>query len=281
MEANKILRSLDADKTNIQQFCHETNNFANFLFNNGLDSLARLMFKEVSKLHVFKSEHQRLVLPVEKQLDSKDLIFDLENDVGLSTYDEEIQELTEFLPKLKEEALKAAENVTKENWYKRVYVNMAQGNYVVKGGGNFSVLPLFTYGKRRHANCKELMPETCQFMKKNFDRPTKLHIGTVKLTVLDPKTKTLPLEGVTDMRVRLIVPLQIPTGFKIVLRQDTEVPLDKMVVIDDSYEKVFDNQEGKEAAIWLSIDLAHPEISAEELKNLSITPYAKNFFLMF
>ena len=39
-----------------------------------------------------------------------DLVWNMEDHVGLTAYDEELTELTQFFPSIKEEALKATQN---------------------------------------------------------------------------------------------------------------------------------------------------------------------------
>ena len=278
-EGNKLLRSIDADSNDPSQFCHEMNNFATALFNAGLDHIARLMFKEASKLHIFLSSIQRPVLNTYKEMETE-MIWDMDNHVGLSTYDEEFTELKAFLPTLKKEATEAAKNIDGTQWYINQHREVSTGNYIVGKEGNFSVLPLFAYGKRRRMVCKDIMPETCKFLKKNFDRAINVEYGVVKLTVMDPKIKTLPLDGLTNMRLRLLVPIHIPEGFVMTLGEDTKVPLDReMMVIDESFEHRYDNEKGSSSAMWLSLDLVHPDVTPEEAKQLSVTAYAKNFFM--
>ena len=65
------------------------------------------------------------------------------------------------------------------------------------------------------------MPKTCQFVKDSISRAANLHFGTVKLMVLDAKTKTFPLEMSTNYKLRTIVPVQLPQEFKMTLGKDT------------------------------------------------------------
>ena len=278
-DGNKILRAIESDDIDMN-VCHDMNHFGNMLFNKGLDTLARLMIQEASKLHIFLSQYQRPVLVIPKEIDSQP-IWDKEH-VGLSTYDDEFAELKEFLPTLKQEALKATENITHEHWIIHTYQKVSVGNYIYPPGGNLSNLPLFTYGKRRLMNCLEVMPETCKFMKSQFPRPTKFNLGTVKLTAVDPKTKTLPMDGMTNVRLRILVPVQIPQNFKFRIGKDTEVPFkDDFIIIDDSFEHQYDNENSDEKAIWLSIDILNPDFTMEEAQRLSATSYAKAVFLPF
>ena len=79
----------------------------------------------------------------------------------------------------------------------------------------------------------------------------------IKLTAVDSNTKTLPLDGLTNIRLRIILPVQIPEGFKMTVA-NTEVSMQSLVVIDDSFEHSFDNENGKEKAIFFSLDVPHP-----------------------
>ena len=279
-EGNKLLRAIDTENVDTSQFCHDMNTFANILFNNGLDHVARLLIQEASKLHIFLSQYQRPVLAITREGIETELIWDKDQHVGLSTYDEELTELKEFLPKLKEEAMKVAKEIDPDDWYVYNHQDHSTTNFIRGKSGNFSVLPLFTYGKRRRVICVEKMPETCKFIKSNFDRAAKLKFGTVKLSVMDPKIKTVPLDGLTNMRLRILVPLQIPAKFTLTLGRDTVVPVNNdMVVIDDSFEHKYDNEESTEAAIWFSIDIPHPDVTHDEAKGMWVSPYAKNFFM--
>ncbi len=278
-EGNKLLRSVDSERFDTITLSHDINVFASMLFNNGDEAFARLMLQEASKLHIFLSQYQRPVLVLPGKILETDPIWDVENSVGLSTYDEELSELKEFLPILKEEGLKAAANVTDDGWVVRKHSNTAMGNIVMSPEGSLATLPLFSYGKIRHAICHEIMPKTCKFFKSLFPRPTKFKLGMIKLTSLSPKTKTAPLDGLTNMRLRLLIPLQIPTGFQMLIAKDTLVPMDRIAVIDDSFEHTYMNENSSEPAVWLSVDLQHPDLTPEEVKQMSVTAYAKQAFI--
>ena len=135
--------------------------------------------------------------------------------------------------------------------------------------------------------CSEIMPETCKYLKSNFNRATSFKVnlvtfcpelilrlffkkwknflsifmllqhGIIKLTAVDSNTKTLPLEGMTNIRLRIMLPVQIPEGFKMTVA-NTEVSMQSLVVIDDSFEHAFNNENGKEKAIFFSLDVPHP-----------------------
>ena len=167
-----------------------------------------------------------------------------------------------------------------------MHQDVTVGNYIYANdhGGQFSTLPLFTYGKRRLLNCKSIMPQTCRFIKTSFNRAATFSLGTTKLTVVDAKTKTLPMNGLTNARLRILVPLQIPPEFRFRLGQETLVPLPDhdIVVINDSFEHQYDNEKSQDqAAVWLSIDIMHPDLSVEDLKRISSTAYARDLFLTF
>ena len=70
-EGNRLLRSIDSDGIDANQLSHNMNNFGNTLFNNGQDSLARLIFQEASKLHIFKSKYQRPVIALPREMETK------------------------------------------------------------------------------------------------------------------------------------------------------------------------------------------------------------------
>ena len=54
-----------------------------------------------------------------------------------------------------------------------------------------------------------------------------------------------------------MLPVQIPEGFKMTVA-NTEVSMQSLVVIDDSFEHAFNNENGKEKAIFFSLDVPHP-----------------------
>ena len=283
-EGNRLLRSLDSDNIDKVTTCHDTNLFAQALFNVGKYDFARMMIAESSKHHIFLSHYQRPVLAVEKDNMENEIVWDHENHVGLSTYDEEFTALNEFSSIIKEEALKAVENeAEQQRFYVRFYQNTANNIFETKDGGNLTVLPLFVYGKRERMNCMELMPKTCKFMKANFTRPTQFKLGVVKLTALDAKTKTLPLDSLTNANLRIILPVQVPQGFEYRVGIDTVLDLKEgqIVVIDNSYEHSFNNQNGSQKAVWLSIDILHPDLTEQDIKQISATDYAKQLFLQF
>ena len=116
-----------------------------------------------------------------------------------------------------------------------------------------------------------------------FFRAAKMHYGAVKLTVIDPKTKTLPVECLTSLRLKILMPIQIPEKFQMTLGKDTEVSLveGQWTVIDDTFERVYNNENGDKAAIWLSLDIPHPDLSEQQTKGVAISAYAKNLFLHF
>ena len=149
--------------------------------------------------------------------------------------------------------------------------------------GNLSVLPLYAYGKRERGNCQVLMPKTCKLLKEQFARPTKLVLGVIKLNYIDEKTKTLPLDSLTNAVLRIILPIQIPQGFEYRVGKDTVLDLkeDQMLVIDQSYEHVYDNLKGSKKAVWFSIDILHPDLTEENLKQVQASYYAKRLFMLF
>ena len=284
-EGNRLLRSLDSDRVERISTCHDTNNFAQALFNFGKYDFARMLIQESSKHHIFLSHYQRPVLTIEKDNMENEVVWDHENHVGLSTYDEEFEALKEVIPVIKAEALKAVENeAEQQRFYVRFYEN-ANGNIFESRseGGNLTVLPLFVYGKRERMNCMELMPQTCKFLKANFTRPTQFKLGVIKLNAIDAKTKTLPLDSLTNANLRLILPLQVPQGFEYRVGKDTILDLkeDQIMVIDQSYEHSYNNQKGSQKAVWLSIDLIHPDLTEQDLKQVQASDYAKQLFLQF
>ena len=61
-EGNRLLRSIDSEGLDTNRLSHEMNLSGSMLYNNGLYTLARLVFQEASKLHIFKSKFQRPVV---------------------------------------------------------------------------------------------------------------------------------------------------------------------------------------------------------------------------
>ena len=84
------------------------------LFNNGLDSLARLILQEASKHHIFLSQYQRPVLAHTREIETK-MVWDIEQ-FQLSTFyrytdQYKLAELVDFLPTMKKEALEATKHI--------------------------------------------------------------------------------------------------------------------------------------------------------------------------
>ena len=102
------------------------------------------------------------------------------------------------------------------------------------------------------------------FLKKNFERVTSFKHGVIKLSTVDPKTRTLPLEGMSNIKLRVLVPIQIPEGFQMFVA-DSQVPMDSLAVIDESFEHRYDNENDSDKAIWLSLDIPHPDCTPKEL----------------
>merc|ERR1719150_3715386 len=104
------------------------------------------------------------------------------------------------------------------------------------------------------------MPQTCKFMKEQFPRPTKFNMGVVKLNYIEENTKTLPLDSLINAMLRILVPVQIPQGFEYRVGKDTvlDLKVGEIMVIDQSYEHVYDNLKGSQKAVWFSIDIIHP-----------------------
>ena len=99
------------------------------------------------------------------------MIWNMEDNIGLTSYDEELTELTDFFPTLKQEALKVLpdgdfENIT-EYWLTH---KAGPNSYIHSSEGSFHNLPLYAYGKRRRLNCLNVAPETCKFIKQFFPR---------------------------------------------------------------------------------------------------------------
>ena len=103
------------------------------------------------------------------------------------------------------------------------------------------------------------------------------------MNAIDAKTKTLPLDSLTNANLRLILPLQVPQGFEYRVGKDTILDLkeDQIMVIDQSYEHSYNNQKGSQKAVWLSIDLIHPDLTEQDLKQVQASDYAKQLFLQF
>ena len=88
-----------------------------------------MLFQEASKLHIVLSSYQRPVITnADKPLEGN-LIWNMDEHVGLTSYDEEFSELTNFYSTLKEEALKTAQNITNDSWYSVKRENSAN-NYI-------------------------------------------------------------------------------------------------------------------------------------------------------
>jgi hypothetical protein len=90
---------------------------------------------------------------VDSELEATPL-WNMVDNVGLTAYDEEFSELEAAWPVIKDEVLKVAKNISRENdWQVHSYSGISMGNYVL-GSGNWSVLPLFAYGKRKTFICR-------------------------------------------------------------------------------------------------------------------------------
>ena len=99
------------------------------------------------------------------------MIWNMEDNVALTSYDEELTELTDFFPTLKEEALKVLPDGDFENITDYYYVLKAGPNsYIQSPEGAIHNLPLYAYGKSRRLICLNVMPETCKFIKQFFPR---------------------------------------------------------------------------------------------------------------
>ena len=108
------MRSIDSENIDKARFCHEINQFSNMLFNNGLDNLARLIFQEASKHHIFLSQYQRPVLPHTREMETK-MVWEVEQ-FQLSTFyrytdQYKLAQLVDFLPTMKKEALEATKHI--------------------------------------------------------------------------------------------------------------------------------------------------------------------------
>ena len=57
-EGNKILRGIDST-LDFTEIAHDMNSFGNSLIRSGKESVARMLFQEGSKLHMFMSSYQR------------------------------------------------------------------------------------------------------------------------------------------------------------------------------------------------------------------------------
>ena len=60
-EGNKLLRSIDSS-VDMSEVNHDMNRFGRLLYNEGLDSYARMLYQECSKLHIFMNQYQRPVV---------------------------------------------------------------------------------------------------------------------------------------------------------------------------------------------------------------------------
>jgi hypothetical protein len=129
--------------------------------------------------------------------------------------------------------------------------------------------------------CRELVPKTCTFMKETFNKATTFKYGVIKVSALTGKTRILPHEGMTNLKLRIVLPIRIPEGFKFRLAKDTFVDLveGKYVVIDDSFEHELVN-ESDETAIWMTIDIPHPDMKPDDHTKLNISAFSKSYYLI-
>ena len=109
-EGNRLLRSIDSEGLDTNRLSHEMNLSGSMLYNNGLYTLARLVFQEASKLHIFKSKFQRPVISISREIETKP-VWDVEA-VELSSFFRyrlyyKFQQLLDFVPTLKEEVIEA------------------------------------------------------------------------------------------------------------------------------------------------------------------------------
>ncbi len=288
-EGNKLLRNIDAEATDTSRFGHELTQLGNALFNTGKEHVARLVYQEASRLHVFLSQYQRPTLIIPGSEYESQPIWTVEDNVGLTRYDEEFGDFEAAWPKIKAEALALAKSFNSQDgnddwswWVMKQLKSLSNNLIVTNNGGALSAFPIFMYGKVKPTNCKEKAPVTCNFFRKSFPTAARFKWGVVKIMVLDPKTRTYPHEGVTNAKLRVIVPVQVPkSGFSFRIGKNDEVPFveGKLSIFDDTYEHFYIN-DSDEKVVWLSFDIPHPDLDPRDSSKLKLTDFAKAFFMV-
>lgn len=278
-EANKILREIQYESESASQFADEMEHIGLAFYNMGKPAKALELFREVSKTHAYLNSYQRPALP-NPDLESVP-VWNSEEQVTLTKHDEEFEAITSRWTEIKEEVVALSKNLTYA--WKSHTKTMSYDHNLIQGSGNWSMLPLFSWGKRKPYSCS-LAPKTCATFKEKF--PTSAHcgIGVIKFEALLGHTRVLPHVGPTNSRLRLLLPLVVPENidFKFRIGKDTQIPFveGKIVVIDDSYEHEIVNN-GDETVIWLAADFPHPDLPFGEDKKSKMSPYARKRFLFY
>ena len=125
--------------------------------------------------------------------------------VSLTKHDEEFQILTERWQEIRDDVFKVSNNLS-DGWLAYVKTNHDQN--MIVGHGNWSVFPLFAWGKKKAYSCSRV-PTTCSIIKDKFPLAAQFPLGVVKYEILAPKTGVIPHCGPINSRLRLILPLQV------------------------------------------------------------------------
>ena len=132
-------------------------------------------------------------------------VWNAEEQVSLTKHDEEFQVLTEKYNDIKQDLLKASSNMS-EGWLSHIKTSHDQN--LIVGQGNWSVYPLFAWGKRKSFSCSKV-PQTCLMIKEKFPLAAQFGLGVARFEALFGKTGVIPHCGPVNSRLRMILPLQV------------------------------------------------------------------------
>ena len=183
-------------------------------------------------------------------MDSKPL-WSLEDDVGLTTHDEEVNDMRAAFGLVQAEADSLNQTLWEPIRLEFVPEDIDPTSY--------AQFPLYTWSQRRHHHCS-LAPQTCALLKK-FEAATKRCPKCVaKFVKVGPKTRLLPHTGPTNARLRIVLPLRAGegAGMRVGKKDAVSFAEGQFMVFDDSYEHEVWN-EGEKDLLLLSVDVPHPD----------------------
>ena len=260
-EGNAILREMDSDDGTHVEFAHDVSLTGTSMMSRGKHDMAKILYQEASKIHIFLSKFQRPVMPVQ-DLESMPVwsLKEDEIDVKLTQHDMEFTELESSYKTIVAEAEKAMEDMADGSWLSEQRTT-SDTTTVTSKNANILAFPLHMYGRKKMMSC-DTAKTTCTVLKELFHAATSCKVCTSKFLVLEPGLTTTEWCSPTNARLRLYLPLKNGAGFKMTIGKGEQVDFEdgKLTVVDESFQHSMRNPTS-EPVVLLAIDFAHPNLA--------------------
>ena len=298
-EGNKVLRSIEFEEgKDNSEFLSDLTYLGMHLYNQGKSVVANAIYQEASRMHLFQSPHQRTLLSM-PDVETKPIwTAELENnmDADLTYLKNELTELKGTWESIRDESLAAAKNMS-EHWISVPYIPTNPATIVNEPkdpkAGNWSIFPLYMWGKKKNAPCTTA-PNTCTLFKKQWPDATKCATCTIKFVKLDPKVSLQPICAPTNDKLRVYLGLSNADKLKYTIeggspKEGEQVTFQdgQIKIVDESYAHALTNLSDEAPVILLAIDFKHPNLPIKWLagetkkEGLSMSEYGQRQYAIY